>query len=185
MYEHVWQRLWRGNRPLTGRVPILGILIGAALVVALVFVYIDRAEATAASAADLQIQAWVHELEADRLTTKRHVAQRQLEAAGEVAVPALLTAARSQDPVMRRNATEMLGYIISPRAAVTLVELLQSDPVPAVRRNAAWALGEYHDPAYRARLEQAAQSDKSAQVRQAARDSLERLTLGRTSSQPL
>lgn len=167
------------------RLSLLSILVGLALVLALVFAYISQAEATAASPAEIQIQGWVRELQSDGLTTKRQIAQQQLEAAGEAAVPALVTATHSHDPIVRRNATEMLGYIASPRAAAVLVELLRSDPAPDVRRNAAWALGELRDGTYQTVLEQAAQSDKSRAVRQSAHDSLDRLLTEPAPGQPL
>lgn len=127
------------------------------------------------SAAEMHLQILVHELQQDRLTAGRQNAQRELESAGEEAVPALMTALHSDNPILRRNAADMLGYIASARSTGSLQYTLGNDPAAAVRVNAARALGEidsyvqFHD------LTRASLMDSSARVRTAARDSLARI----------
>lgn len=142
------------------------VLLAAALVVTV--------SASAPSAAELRLRGWVNELNQERLTVSRQQAQQQLENQGEAAVPALLTALRSDNWVLRRNAADMLGYIASPQAISALREALNNDPVPTVRVNAVYALGELSSPTMIADLQRAAVLDPSAPVRQAAADSLAR-----------
>ncbi|HZQ07429.1 MAG TPA: HEAT repeat domain-containing protein, partial [Anaerolineae bacterium] len=114
-------------------------------------------------------------LKDDKLTTARQEAQMNLESAGEIAVPALIVALRSDNSAQRANSADMLGYIASPTATDALRTALQSDAVPAVRRNAAWALGEIKSPSAIGDLLQASITDRSAIVRGAAADSLARI----------
>lgn len=125
--------------------------------------------------AEMRIQNAVNALNQAGLTTERHQAQRELESAGEQAVPPLIVALRSEDAVLRRNAAEMLGYIGSPQALSALRYALISDPTPQVRRNAAWALGEINDWSALADLQQAAVLDQNSSVRQTAADSIARV----------
>ncbi len=134
-----------------------------------------HATATPISPVQIQIQGWVNQLKTEPLTTARHDAQRQLEAAGENAVPQLLVALRSNNSTQRRNAADVLGYIASPQATDALLDVLRQDPAPAVRRNAAYALGEIHDTRVINELEKTSIADTSASVRGAAADSLARL----------
>lgn len=134
-----------------------------------------NATATPRSPEQVQIQGWINALQTDKLTTARQQAQRNLELAGEQAVPQLLVALRSNNSVLRRNAADMLGYIASPQATDALINTLRSDPVPSVRRNAAYALGEIHDVRAINDLQKAAVADPSHIVRGTAADSLARV----------
>lgn len=152
----------------------VGLLIGLVVILGVVALAMTSATANPPSAATVQMQGWVNALRSDKLTPARHEAQRQLEAAGEAAVPSLVTALHSNDPVLRENAADMLGYIASPNAGAALSIVLASDKVADVRRTAAWALGEIKDLNNVPTLESAAASDRSQMVRQTALDSLAR-----------
>ncbi len=134
-----------------------------------------NATATPRSSADMQISGWVNELKNDKLTTGRQEAQRNLELAGDAAVPQLMVALRSDNPAQRRNAADLLGYIASPQSTQALLNTLRTDSVPAVRRNAAWALGEIKASNAINDLQQAAITDRSQIVRATAADSLMRI----------
>lgn len=157
------------------RAKLLGLLVTALAIFALVATYAVNATANAPSAAEMQIRGWVEALENDRLTSERHAAQHNLELSGEAAVPQLVAALRSNNAVLRRNAADVLGYIASPRATEALIKTLRADPVPAVRRNAAWALGEIQDARALNELQEASVADRSPLVRATAADSLARL----------
>jgi hypothetical protein len=156
------------NRP---RILILGLLSALAVI----GLYAVNAAATAPSAADLQIRGWVDALESDRLTAARQQAQRNLELAGDAAVPQLLAALRSDNPTMRLNAADILGYVASPRATDGLLQVVRTDAVPQVRRNAAWALGEIKDSSAVNDLARISVTDTSQMVRATAADSLARI----------
>lgn len=151
-------------------------ILCAVLVIALLVVVsatlLNNVIATPASPRELQIRSWVGDLGTDGLTVERQAAQTQLEAAGVEAVPALMTALRSNDANVRRNAADVLGYIASPNATEALKDALRTDTVAAVRANAAWALGEITNPSALSTLETASVLDPSAQVRTNANDSL-------------
>lgn len=159
------------------RRPIQLIIIGVALIVVLsaAAFYASSANANASAVNQIRIQSWVNALNADRLTAERQLAQRNLESAGADAVPALTVALRSDNPSMRRNAAEMLGYIASPLATDGLLTALKNDPVPAVRRNAAWALGEIKATRVLGDLQNAVVTDRNELVRATAADSLARI----------
>jgi hypothetical protein len=114
-------------------------------------------------------------LSEEGLTAKRQQAQAQLEKAGEEAVPALVTALRSNDVIVRRNAADVLGFIASPTATAALKASLGTDPAAAVRANAAWALGEIRDASALNALERASVLDPSVLVRNNAIESLGRV----------
>lgn len=154
---------------------IFGALIVGILLVGVSAVLLNNVVATPASPRELQIRGWVNELGEDGLTSKRQNAQNQLELAGEEAVPALVTALHSNNPNVRRNAADVLGYIASPRATAELIRALGSDPASAVRANAAWALGEIKDASALTNLERASVLDTSLQVRNMANESLTRV----------
>jgi len=159
------------------RSPQKRIIVGTILVLVLALlaaVVVMTASANPANSAEMRIQGLVNELGQDRLTAQRHNAQQQLESAGAEAVPALLVALRSDNPAMRRNAADMLGFIASPRATNDLRYTLANDAVPAVRRNAAWSLGEINGFESVADLQHAAVLDSNALVRETAQDSLAR-----------
>lgn len=153
---------------------VLWTILALALV-SLALVVVITASANPLNSAELRIHSLVNELSEDRLTAQRHNAQRELENAGVEAVPALLVALRSENPVMRRNAADMLGYIAAPLATSGLKDALASDAVADVRRNAAWALGEINSFASIRDLQRAAALDSNALVRQTAQDSLARM----------
>jgi hypothetical protein len=155
------------------QVLVTGLAI-AALVV-LVTLAAVNANATPISPAEVRLAGWVDELKADKLTAARQDAQRNLELAGESAVPRLLTALRSDSQAQRRNAADILGYIASPLATDALLNTLRNDPVPAVRRNAAWALGEIDSFAALGDLQRSAILDGNKLVRQTAQDSIARI----------
>src|SRR2546421_3074765 len=67
--------------------------------------------ATPVSPRELEIRGWVSDMGTSGLTAKRQEAQSQLEKAGEEAVPALMTALRSNNVNIRSNAADVLGYI--------------------------------------------------------------------------
>ncbi|MDL1895741.1 hypothetical protein FBQ82_05675 [Anaerolineae bacterium CFX7] len=142
---------------------------------ALVAIAALNTTATPVSPIQIQIQGWVNNLKDEPLTAARHNAQRNLEAAGENAVPQLLVALRSNNPTQRRNAADVLSYIASPQATDALLQAMRNDPVPAVRRNAAYALGEIQDARALNELQKTAVADTSASVRGAAADSLARV----------
>lgn len=125
--------------------------------------------------AEMRVQGAVNTLNQPGLTAERQQARRELESAGESAVPALIVALRSEDAVLRRNAAEMLGYIGSPQALAALRYALINDSAPLVRRNAAWALGEINDLSALNDLQQAAVLDPNPSVRQTAADSIARI----------
>ena len=152
------------------------ITLGAvALLIAVVTLATVNATATPASPVQMQIQGWVSALETNKLTTARHNAQRNLELAGETAVPQLLVALRSNNSTLRENAADVLGYIASPKSTEALLNALRNDPAPAVRRNAAYALGQIHNVRALNELQKTAITDTSASVRGAAADSVARL----------
>jgi len=166
------------NLQPTFRSPQKRIVVWTILVLALAslaLVVVMTASANPANSAEVRIQGLVNELGQDRLTARRHNAQRELELAGTEAIPALLVALRSDNAVMRRNAADMLGFIASPRATSGLQYTLVNDTAPAVRRNAAWALGEINSFASMSDLQRAAVLDSNALVRQTALDSLARM----------
>lgn len=152
----------------------LGVILSL-LVAVLATVLVITASANPPAAAELRITSLVNQLEQDRLTAQRHNAQRELEALGADAVPALVVGLRSQNPILRRNAADMLGFIASARALGELQYALAKDNVPAVRRNAAWALGEINSFAAIPDLQRAAILDANALVRTTAQDSLSRI----------
>lgn len=168
--QHYLARLMKGRFTR-----IAGILFIGVLAILASTLLLSNAVATPLQPPEARLQGWVSDLRQDALTSRRQEAQRQLEAAGETAVPALLTALRSNDSIQRRNAAEMLGYIASPTAGAALSEALRNDAIPTVRRNAAWALGEIASPTYWNDLQHASVLDSSASVRQTAQDSLARV----------
>jgi len=160
------------------RTNAMKVLIGVVVLVALVAVSAtlwNNVVATPVSPREAQIRSWVSDLGTDGLTAERQKAQEQLEKAGAEAVPALMTALRSNNVNTRRNAADVLGYIASPAATQALQETLTTDPAADVRANAAWALGETKNGASWQTLERASVLDTSSHVRQDATDSLARI----------
>jgi len=144
-------------------------LLGAVAIIGLTM------STSAHSAAELKMQSLVSELKQERLTGSRHEAQAQLESAGEAAVPALVSALYSDDVVLRRNASDMLGYIASPQARLDLEKTVLNDRAADVRINAAWALGEIQNFASWNALQHVAIMDTNERVRNTAADSLARI----------
>lgn len=167
LFTFIYSKLNR--RRTFAAVVALGVLIGLVAMAAF------NATATPRSTAEMQMAGWVNDLKSDGLTTQRQQAQRNLELAGEAAVPQLVVALRSDSTAQRRNAADMLGYIASPQATTALQNVLRTDTVPAVRRNAAWALGEIQDARAINDLQQASITDRSEMVRGASADSLARI----------
>jgi len=165
---HKQQAFKTPRRTLLWTVLMIGIGILGTLIVV-------TASANPPNSAQVRLQSLVNELRQDRLTAQRHAAQRELEAAGDAAVPALAVALRSSDATMRRNAAEMLGFIASPSSIGALKDVMRNDAVPAVRRNAAWALGNISSLAPLGALQRTAVLDNSKLVRDTALDSLARL----------
>jgi len=124
--------------------------------------------------AQARIQAEVSVLGRDVLDTQQQQARQELENAGERAVPALLTALRSDNAILRRNAADMLSYIPSSQAVGALRYTLVNDAAPEVRASAAEALGEIQDASTLDALQQASVFDASQIVHAAAIDSVAR-----------
>ncbi len=120
---------------------------------------------------------WIGVLASSEGTWERQRAQTQLEALGESSVPSLVAALSSANPVLRKSAAEMLGYIASPSAGDALLVVLEQDKDVAVRREA--ALSTSLIPGFKGAdaLEQAAMLDREGQVREAARAGLETMRL--------
>ncbi len=152
-------------------------VIGVLVVLALVGIALASSDVAAVeqSTNEARIQGWVALLNADPPTTARLQAERQLELAGAPAVDALTASLHSSNPVLRRNAVEVLGYIAAPITGAPLQDLLLHDSDARVRVEAAWALSQLNNAAVAIPLERAAVMDSDAGVRQAARDALEGL----------
>lgn len=160
------------DEPKMRLLKIFTVVIAVALLAVVSATLLSNVIATPASPRELQIRGWIGDLSEEGLTAKRQQAQAQLEKAGVEAVPALVTALRSNDVNVRRNAADVLGFIGSPNATAALKETLGTDPAAAVRANAAWALGEIRDASALNTLERAAVLDPSILVRTNANDSL-------------
>ncbi len=133
----------------------------------------SRVLATPRNSVETGIENWTNELEQEELTPSREQAQAALEQAGDAAVSPLLTALRSPNAILRRNAAEVLGYIGSGRSIAMLTSVLANDADARVRVEAAWALSQMDDLTTAATLERASLLDPDARVRQAANDALE------------
>lgn len=164
------QRAHRSPKERFVRWSLLALLVTLAALLIVI-----SASAKPPSAAEMHIQTLVNELQQDRLTAGRQNAQRELEMGGEEAVPALMTALHSDNPILRRNAADMLGFIASPNSTSSLQYALENDSAAAVRVNAAWALGEIESYAQVRTLERAGLLDNNARVRETSRDSIARI----------
>lgn len=158
---------------------ILGVVI---LFVAVSTFLLNNVIATPVSPREAQIRGWVNDLRDEALTKQRQASQSKLEAAGEEAVPALVSALHSNDAVTRKNSAAMLGFIASPRAVDALVVNLRSDPVAAVRLNAARALGAIQAPSAIPALAASSVLDASQQVRDASANALQNIYAGAAQS---
>ena len=167
-----------GKLPLDNPQPALQniLRIGAVLTLILLVAVVAFTAVNAAVPffAEIRIQSAVNALSQDSLTAQRQQAQHELETAGESAVPALLVALGSENPVLRRNAADILGYIASPQAIAALRYALMNDPESTVRVNAAWALGEMKDSSTLNDLTHVAVLDSDQSVRRTAADSIAR-----------
>ena len=175
MGQSIWNSLRERNRVRSYGVTLLGVVVALALIAGLAAIYFRNAAATGPSFAESRIQGWVNQLGDEQLTPARHLAQQHLEEAGDAAVDPLISELHSPDSAMRRNSTEMLGFIASPRALDALTVALANDPVASVRSRAAWALGELHDLRAVSSLEIASVLDQDTSVRQEASGSLDAL----------
>lgn len=128
--------------------------------------------ATGQSTAEKNIQAWVVQLAEEEPTSARLQAQQQLEHGGDRAVEALTAALQSNNPVLRRNAAEVLGYVGAPRSIEDLTRAALTDADASVRVQAVWALSELNSARAADALERAAMLDPDARVRQTANDAL-------------
>jgi HEAT repeat protein len=93
------------------------------------------------------------------MTPARHAAMAGLEQAGRQATEPLVAALQSQNPAIRANAAEMLGYIKPADAVMSLAAALK-DTEQSVRTQAAWALGEIASADAQEALAQAARQAK-------------------------
>lgn len=168
LWNHKWNFARNRKRAIITALAITGLLVTVALAAV-------NANATPRNPVEMQVAGWVNELKSDNLTAARQEAQRNLELAGDAAVPQLITALHSNNVAERRNAADMLSFIASPKATDALLNSLRTDAVPAVRRNAAYALGEIKPAAAINALQQASITDRSETVRGAAADSLARI----------
>lgn len=149
-------------------------LVGAlALFIVVSTFVLNNVIATPVSPREAQIRGWVGVLNNKALTKERQAAQQKLEAAGEEAAPALISALNSNDAILRGNAAEMLGYIASPRATDALTQILRTDRVAVVRVNAANALGSIQAASAIPALAASSVVDPSQSVRQASASALE------------
>ncbi len=148
------------------------VIVGIAI---LVSAQSSAVSATRGSLAERNIQGWIGQLKQDQLNDSRTQAQQNLELAGDAAVDPLLTSLASSNPVLRRNAAEVLGYIGSSRSMATLADTLRNDPDPDVRVEAGWALSQASDTTSAALLERALLVDVDSRVRQAADSALQGL----------
>lgn len=153
---------------------ILRVAVVLSVILSIAVLAFTVSSAAAPSLAEMRIQAAVNTLSQNELGLQQQRAMQELENAGERAVPALIVALRSGNPVLRQNAADMLSFIASPQSLAALSYSLINDPVPQVRQNAARALGEIQDPSTLDTLQRAAVLDKSPMVRLAAADSIAR-----------
>jgi HEAT repeat protein len=101
------------------------------------------AEALATIGTPEAIVALIGPLRDAELTPVRYMAMQGLEMVGQAAITPLRLALLDTNPVIRRNAAEMLGWLRAANAVPNLVRSL-SDRDATVRTQAAWALGEIH-----------------------------------------
>ena len=99
------------------------------------------AEALAAIGTPEAIAALTGPLSDAEMTPVRYMAMHGLEIAGQAAITPLRLALMDNNPVVRRNAAEMLGWLRAADAVPDLVQS-QSDQDATVRTQANWALGE-------------------------------------------
>jgi hypothetical protein len=162
---------------MTNETKIKVLKIGIAAVVLLVLAAVsatmlNNVIATPVSPREVAIRSWVNDMGTSGLTAKRQEAQSQLEKAGEEAVPALMTALRSNNVNIRSNAADVLGYIASPTSTQALNDAVSTDTSTTVRANAAWALGEIKNASALPTLERVSVLDTSELVRSNANDSI-------------
>jgi hypothetical protein len=156
---------------------VIGGMVSLALIgIALLFSS-SHVLATGEGAAAAGIPHWIGQLAQESLTSSRQRAQQKLEESGDAAIDPLVAALHSTNPVLRRNAAEMLGYMASPRAAQPLLESLASDPDPSVRVQAVQSLSALNSAELAGPIQRAAVFDKDILVRRAAVDSLSGIRL--------
>jgi HEAT repeat protein len=131
------------------------------------------AEALAAIGTREALAALAQPLADRELTPARQAAMSGLERAGAQANDVLVTALASEEPALRANAAEMLGWIKADPATPALAEALY-DADPTVRSQAAWALGEIGTSSARQALAAALKVEGDATARTAVSAALER-----------
>ena len=102
------------------------------------------------------------------MTPVRFAAMNGLQLAGQSAILPLRVALSSDnDPAMRRNAAEMLGWLSAADAVPALAQAL-SDPDATVRTEATWALAEMHTAPAELALSQVAAAAPASPILQTA-----------------
>ncbi len=150
----------------------LGGLVSLALITVALLFSSSHVLARGEGAAAAGIPQWIGQLSQESDASSLQRAQQKLEEAGDAAVDPLIAALRSTNPVLRRNSTEMLGYLVSPRAEQPLIDILLNDSDASVRGEAIMSLGEFGDLKLTEIIQHAAIFDKDVTVRQAAQSSL-------------
>ncbi len=146
----------------------LGVAVALLLIGAGVSLSSVSVAATGQSSIEQRVQRSIGQLGDERLTPARNRAQQDIEAAGDAGVRVLMASLHSPNPILRRNAVEMLGYMTATSSAGALVQLLETDSDALVRSEAATSLGELDRLDVVGTLERAAALDSDARVRQAA-----------------
>ncbi len=131
------------------------------------------AEALAAIGTREALVALALPLAEAELTPARQAAMSGLERAGAQANDVLVAALAGEEPALRANAAEMLGWIKADPATPALAEALY-DADPTVRSQAAWALGEIGTASARQALAAALRVEGDTTARIAVSAALER-----------
>lgn len=97
--------------------------------------------------------------------SERAEAADWIEARLDALLPALLHAARSDDPELQAPVIDLLGALRVPEAGPLLLDLTSSAALAEVRAASAAALGRLGDPAFAPPLSDALSREKTADVR--------------------
>jgi HEAT repeat protein len=133
------------------------------------------AEGLAAIGTPAAIAALARPLRDVEMTPVRYMAMHGLEMAGQGAIMPLRLALMDNNPVVRRNAAEMLGWLGAADAVPDLVQSL-SDQDAAVRAQANWALGEIHTAPAQLALRQLANGEVGRPILQTTGDAAPRVS---------
>ena len=133
------------------------------------------AEALAAIGTPAAIAALAGPLRDAEMTPVRYMAMHGLEMAGPGAITPLRLALMDNNPVVRRNAAEMLGWLGAADAVPDLVQSL-SDQDAAVRAQANWALGEIATAPAQLALRQLANGEVGRPILQTTGDAVPRVS---------